>query len=214
MDTPFTVDPFLNLFAYYNLAVWPMQIVLYLLALFTLYLAIEKKTYSDLTINLILAFFWLWMGIMYHLTFFSAINNSAYLFGFFYTLQAVLFLFFGVNEKKISFKYKSDSYGFIGTFLIVYALIIYPIIGYSLGHIYPESPTFGVPCPTTIFTFGILLWTDSKLPKGILVIPFLWSIVGFSAALNLTIKEDYGLFVAGLMSIIALTIRDRKSFKS
>ncbi|WP_414541485.1 DUF6064 family protein [Nostoc sp. CCY0012] len=29
---------------------------------------------------------------------------------------------------------------------------MYPLIGYALGRIFPTSPTFGVPCPTTIFT--------------------------------------------------------------
>jgi hypothetical protein len=55
---------------------------------------------------------------------------------------------------------------------VVFALVLYPVIGYTFGHIYPSSPTFGLPCPTTIFTFGIFLWSDKRLPVAILVIPF------------------------------------------
>jgi hypothetical protein len=85
--------------------------------------------------------------------------------------------------------------------LILYALILYPIVGSLLGHVYPSSPTFGLPCPTTIFTFGMLLWVR-KPPLIVLIIPVLWSIVGFSAALQLGIKEDIGLPMAAALVII------------
>jgi hypothetical protein len=69
---------------------------------------------------------------------------------------------------------------------------------------------FGVaPCPTTIFTFGILLWTIKKVPAYLLVIPFLWSIVGISAAINLRVPQDYGLVVAGFLGTILILIQNR-----
>jgi Family of unknown function (DUF6064) len=71
------------------------------------------------------------------------------------------------------------------------------LLGYALGQTFPGSPTFGTPCPTTIFTFGLLLWADKKVPLSLLIIPVLWSIVGTLAALNFGIKEDFGLLVAG-----------------
>ncbi|MCU0579417.1 MAG: DUF6064 family protein, partial [Desulfobacterota bacterium] len=71
--------------------------------------------------------------------------------------------------------------------------------------------TFGVPCPTTIFTFGILLFTSGRLPKTVLAIPFIWSIIGFTAALTLGILEDIGLLVAGLFGTAAIVIWDRKA---
>ena len=103
-----------------------------------------------------------------------------------------------------------NIYGITGAVFIIYALLIYPVLGHLLGHIYPKSPTFGLPCPMTIFTFGLLLWTDSKIPKYVLIIPFLWSVVGFSAAVNLRIYEDFGLLLAGLLGTILIIIRDRK----
>jgi hypothetical protein len=71
-------------------------------------------------------------------------------------------------------------------------------------------PVFGVaPCPTTIFTFGILLWTTDRVPKYLLVIPLLWALVGTFAALSLGIPEDYALPVAALISLALLIWRDR-----
>jgi hypothetical protein len=89
-------------------------------------------------------------------------------------------------------------------------MIIYPVIGIFLGHGYPNSPCFGIaPCPATIFTFGLLLWTDKKVPKYVLIIPLLWSFLGPIAAMKLGIREDIGLLVAGVTGTVLLIVRDR-----
>lgn len=48
-----------------------------------------------------------------------------------------------------------------------------PSLGVAIGHTYPAQPTFGLPCPTTIFTFGLLLWVRPPVPWSLLVIPVL-----------------------------------------
>jgi len=195
VDLPFTIEQFLGIFEKYNLAVWPMQIVLILIAVLTLILSLKKISYSDKTIILILSFFWLWIGIVYHLAYFTAINKAAYLFGVLFIIQGLIFLFAGGIKSKLSFKFQSSSYGVIGSLFILYALIIYPILGYFFGHVYPKNPTFGLPCPTTIFTFGLLLWTVKIVPKYVLVIPLIWSIIGFGAALSLGEKWGQAIVI-------------------
>lgn len=161
---PFTQEQFLNVFAQYNGAVFPLQIVFMILGIAALGLAIKKSTVSDRIILLILSFFWLWMGIVYHILFFSSINPLAYVFGVLFIVEAVLLLYFGVMKKQAGFSLTQNSYALIGLLFIAYALIIYPLIGTYLGHGYPRLPTFGLPCPTTIFTFGIFLlaWCEER----------------------------------------------------
>jgi len=208
---PFTLEQFLDVFKKYNQAVFPMQAVFYLISLIAIDLTIKRYPKSDKTISIILAFFWLWMGIVYHLIFFSTINKAAYLFGALFILQGVLFFYFGVFRNKLSFKLgrNIDVYEISGIILFIFALIVYPVIGYFFGHIYPSSPTFGLPCPTTIFTFGLLLLNIRKCPVIILIIPFLWSIVGFTAALQFGIFEDSGLLISGLIATSLLIYRNR-----
>jgi len=142
--------------------------------------------------------------------YFSAINGAAIGFGILFVVQAILWLVYGVFRPRLSFRAEIDGYWIAGLVLIVYAMLIYPVIGALLGHGYPRSPSFGVaPCPTTIFTFGLLLWTSAKVPKAVLVIPFLWSLLGFVAALTLGIREDAGLLVAGVLGVALLFWRDR-----
>jgi hypothetical protein len=153
------------------------------------------------------------MGIVYHIIFFSKINPAAYFFGAFFILQGIMFAGCGLIRKKISFGYTKSFNNYIGIIFFLYALIVYPILGHNLGHAYPYSPTFGLPCPTTIFTFGILLFANKKMPWHLLIIPLLWSIIGFTAALTLTINEDIGLLAAGVLGFILLMVYNRK-FKS
>lgn len=209
MQIPFTREQFLEVFSNYNLAVFPIQIIFYLISAIILFLVIKPICISDAIISLILSFFWIWMGIVYHLIFFTAINQAAYLFGVFFIIQGILVLIFGVFQNKFSFQFQKDKYGIAGITLIVFALIIYPVLGYSLGHIYPTSPTFGLPCPTTIFTFGLLLLNIKKCPVTILIIPFIWSMIGVMAAFQFGIVEDVGLLLASLATVSLLIYRNK-----
>ena len=48
------------------------------------------------------------------------------------------------------------------------------------------GPLFGVaPCPTTIFTIGMLLLARGGWVVWLSIIPLLWSLVGLAAALQL-----------------------------
>jgi len=210
MKLPFTTEQFLDVFQRYNESVWPMQIVLVLLAIVAVILALRFRPLSSKLISATLTFFWLWMGILYHVLDFAIINPAAYAFGMLCILQGAIFLYAGWARQSLSFRYRSDVYGLTGLLLILYALLVYPVLGYFLGHVYPKSPTFGLPCPTTIFTFGILLWTEKKVPLYVLIIPFVWSLIGFSAALTLGIREDTGLLVAGVVSSTMIIIRNKR----
>ncbi len=211
MNFPFTTEQFLSVLGQYNQSVWPFQIFLNLLGVSALIVAIKRFTSSDRIIAGILAFFWLWIGVAYHLVFFTSINPGAYVFGVLNILQSMVFLIFGVLKPQLSFNYRRNVYGLTGGLFVVYALIIYPVLGFYLGHVFPKAPTFGLPCPTTIFTFGLLLWTNAPIPKIVLVIPFLWSLIGFSAALTMGIREDIGLLVAGLVGSALIILRDKNA---
>jgi hypothetical protein len=214
MKLPFSVEQFLGIFQAYNNAIWPMQIFLNSLAIIAIILVVKKTSFSNKIVSAILGFLWLWTGVVYHLIYFSSINNAAYVFGTLCVIQGLIFFFAGLYKPDLSFRFQSNVQCIIGGIFILYALVIYPILGYLLGHVYPAAPTFGAPCPTTIFTFGLLLWTDRIFPKYILIIPLLWSIVGFSAALSLTIREDVGLLIAGLLGTLLILLRRGRQIKA
>src|SRR4030042_5004226 len=154
------------------------------------------------------------MGVFYHIGYFSVINPAARIFGLFYVLQGVLFLLIGTILGRLSLRVNYKPLPILGVCFILYAMVIFPPLGLAFGHSYPRVPLFGVsPCPTTIFTFGILLWTTKSVPAYLLVIPLLWSIVGMTAAVNLRVPQDYGLVVAGVLGTLLILIQDRKGKK-
>lgn len=205
---PFTAEQFFEIFEKYNRAVYPWQIILIAMAIVAILLAVRPIRYSNKIIALILAFLWLWSGIVYHLLFFTRINSLAPHFATLFVAQAILFLYEGVATNRLSFSAKRNLRGICGALLIVFALISYPLLGYTLGQVYPAQPTFGVPCPTTIFTFGLLLWTNKRVLFYLLIIPSIWSLIALSAATSLGVKEDFGLPVAAIIGAGLLLYRD------
>jgi len=206
---PFTKEQFINVFVQYNDSVFPAQIFFVLLALAAIYFSAGKYSIKNKAVMLILSFLWLWIGVVYHLIFFAKINPGAYLFSGLFILQGIFFIISFLRGNVI-FEFKKNTFSFLGMILILYALIIYPLLGYFFGHVYPASPTFGLPCPTTIFTFGILLMAAKRTPKYLLIIPGLWSLLGVSAAFQFGIYEDIGLLASALIGITAIYMKDRK----
>ncbi len=190
-----------------------MQLILIGLALGAVVLCIRQRS-GGKTISAILVFFWAWVAVAYHLVFFSAINPAAYLFAALFLAQAGIFLWLGVYEDRFRFRSGTDLSGMAGWLMIAYALVVYPLLGYAFGHVYPRSPTFGVPCPTTIFTFAMLLWQREPGRFYVLTIPLLWSLIGFTAALNFGIIEDIGLLLSGVSTADIIAIRKSRSLSA
>lgn len=214
MEIPFTGEQFFDVFGTYNAAIWPIQVLAYVLGIVALALAIREGKLSGRIVSGILGFFWIWMGVFYHIVYFRVINPTAWIFGIFYLLQRLLFVLMGTIFGRLAFRFNLAPLPIIGGCFILYAMVFYPILGISFGHSYPKAPMFGVaPCPTTIFTFGILLWATKSVPAYLLVIPLLWSFLGMSAAVNLRVPQDYGLVVAGGLRTALILIQNRKTKK-
>ncbi len=100
---PFTVDQFLNVFEQYNVAVWPAQVFLYTIGIVAICLALSRQKDFSRSISLILLLFWIWMGIVYHLSFFSAINKAAR--GFAALLSCKVYFFSSQEFRSISSRF-------------------------------------------------------------------------------------------------------------
>jgi Family of unknown function (DUF6064) len=202
MKLPFDESAFFNIFESYNNTIWPLQVIMYLLALLLMFLAYNRATYFLRTALMALSLMWFINGVGYHIVHFSSINKAALGFGAMFVVQA--FLFAGIAYKMpVAFQAIPPKRSMAAWTLIVYAMFIYPLIGYALGHVYPLAPVFGVaPCPTTIFTFGIMLLIHNRPKWYVYLIPLLWSVIGTSAAFALGVWEDLGLAVAAIIFVL------------
>ncbi len=75
--------------------------------------------------------------------------------------------------------------------------MLYPVLNAAQHQTLLRAPTFGVPCPTTIFTMGVLLLAARGW--SLAVIPLAWSVIGGSAAVLLGVWADYMLPIGGVL---------------
>jgi hypothetical protein len=202
---PFTSAEFYGVFSAYNMAVWPMQLPLLALGALAVVLLIRQRTNASAGISAILAFLWVWQALAYHLTFFTAINPLAYAFAAIFMAGAAVFFWQGVVHRRLSFKPTVITNGWrmwAGWGLLMFALLIYPAWTYLSGHHYPAFPTFGLPCPSTLFTIGLLAFLVKPYPPSPFVVPVLWCFVGSQAAFVFDVTADLGLIVAGVLGLV------------
>jgi hypothetical protein len=209
MNMPFTTEQFFSVFENYNSAVFPLQVLILIIAIIAVYSTLYEKSYRNRLIGGLLAFIWIWIGVAYHIFFFASINPAAYVFGGLFIIQGIFFYIETFVRKNLVFKYNGSVKGSLSLFFILFGLVIYPVISYYLEGSMLKTISFGLPCPTTIVTFGFLMLTDKKLPGYLLIIPTLWALIGTAAAVNFGVYQDYIMIVAAIIANIYL-IRKRK----
>jgi hypothetical protein len=201
---PFTSEQFFGVFAAYNEAVWPAQLFLLALAVLALILVAFPQTWSGRAVSAILAFLWAWLALAYHLAFFASINPLAYVFAAVSAAGALVFVWQGVVRRTLRFQLARTPRVAVGVALLLFALFIYPAWSVYSGHSYPAMPTFGLPCPTTLFTMGLLALLAPPYPLSTLVVPVLWCLVGAQAAFLLGVWQDLGLLVAAAVGAVLI----------
>ena len=204
----FSIEDFMLVLELYNTTIWPMQIVAYLLVILVLFFSFKPSKYSQKIIMVILSFLWLFKGIVFSLVFWAPTHFFGYVFGICCIVQGLVFLI-GLKGTDLSARVESRVYSITGIILVLYAAIGYQVFGYFLGHIYPKFFPVGlVPCPTTIFTFGIFLIIHKRISIKYYAIPLIVALGGFLAAYN-GIYEDIGLIIAGLLGTYLIIRRNK-----
>ena len=207
MHPPFTVEQFFDVFRRYNEAVWPVQVALVVIGALSASAAIHanvRRSWRSMQVAIVsLAALWLWAGIVYHKAFFVVLTPAGEIFGSLFIAEAALLLI-SLWQGGPAFEPAPRPSMIIGLVLLAYALVGYPALGYALGHRYPAAPSFGVPCPTTIFTFAIFCLLPAGIPRFAIAIPVLWALIGSYAGIRFGVGEDLGLPVAAVAAMIVI----------
>lgn len=196
MSLPFTVEEFLGVFGRYNQSVWPAQLVLHAIGVGCVALLALRGRLASRLISAALALLWAWSGLVYHLGFFAAVNPPAPAFSVLFLGGAAVFAWQGALRGRLRFALDSARRGALGFALAAYALLGYPLAAMLAGHAYPYMPTFGLPCPTTIFTVGMLAFLRAPYPRWVFAAPLAWSAIALQAAFLFGMYEDLVLLPA------------------
>jgi hypothetical protein len=194
MTLPFTQTQFLDLFGAYNTRFLPVEVALWIATLAAVVQVLRNRADAR-WMGALLAVHWAWSGIVYHAVYFTAINPAAWLFGALFVAQAAAFAWLGPLRGGLSFDWQATPRHALSALFLIFSLV-YPALGPISGHPFPRAALFAVPCPTTLFTAGMLLAAPPPVPRWLFAVPIAWSLVGGSAALTLGITPDLMLFVA------------------
>lgn len=210
MVLPFDTQQFFDVFQRYNAAIWPAQAAAYLLGLVAV-AALFRRRLADRLVPSVLALCWAWNGVAYHIAFFAPVNPAAFVFGALFVVEAVLFALVALRGG-LHFRVGADLPSALGLACIVYAMVLYEALGIVAGHGLMQGPLFGVaPCPTTIFTLGMLMLARGRLAAWLAIVPVAWAAIGTTAAVLLGVPEDLGLAVAAVACMFVLAVGRRQA---
>jgi hypothetical protein len=200
---PFTRPEFLGIFERYNEALWPAEVVAYMLAFVAAAALFHRAERVQRAARGALATLWIWTGIVYHWIFFAEVNPAAWLFGLLFVLEGIWIAIGGASRERLRFRLRGDPGDVLGGTLLAYAAILYPAAATLGGDVWPATPGFGItPCPLTMFTLGMLLF--ARPGPSLWAIPLLWALIGGSASLLLGIMADWPLLLAGPATLMFL----------
>jgi hypothetical protein len=205
MSLPFSEREFLDILGLYNAALWPAVLISWGLAV-AFVLSISRGVDHPRLTMLFVAALWAWSGVAYHAVYFSRINPMAWVFAAMFVVQAVGLSWLVFKPRSITLVPRSTIRETLAAGFLVYA-IAYPLLVWMSGVVFPRAPVFALPCPTVLFTAGVLLATNPPVPRWLYVVPVLWSLIGGSAAWLFGVTPDLMMFpAAAAMVLDALTV--------
>lgn len=205
---PYSAEVFFAILAEYNLSIWPVQAVAILLGLAAAGLCAIRRERSGRPLWLLLAAAWCWCGLVYELGEFAAINFWAYGFAGAFVFQGLLFLWAGVRHRGPRPDAGRGAVAWMGVAIMIVALAAHPLLAAGLGRDLTEASYFATaPGPTVLFTLGALLHLRPAAPLYLFVLPVLWCVIAGGVAVELGIREDLLLPLAGVLTIALLLLR-------
>lgn len=210
----FTIQQFLDMFHRYNEAIWPMQIVGYGIGVFIVAMLVARlrgprsflasHAVIDRLLPALLCSFWVWIGVVFMWGYQADISASGRPFGVLFLIGAVAFGVDALVGADLGLGRVPSWRLAMGGSMVVYAMLIYPLLGALAGHTYPSAPIFGVaPCPTAIFTLGVLVCC-ARPRWYLLAVPLIWACIATVAAVRLGMTEDFGLIVSAIVTALVV----------
>lgn len=189
----------------YNEAVFPMQIVFWVLGVVLLVFLVFNPSHKvNKVMKGYLSFLCAWNALVFFLIYGTHLPGTV-LGAPLFILAAILFAW-DIKGGKTHFRIPEPTWQKVVTAAFILLALLYPFIGAGLGHTYPETLTFGtMPCPTTVFALALLSAAVPRVDRKVYIVLLAWALPAFGKCLGaLNLYEDCILFWAGVYSTIVL----------
>lgn len=85
-----------------------------------------------------------------------------------------------------------------------FAAVLNPLKDKLTGGIPNKTTSPGLPCPATFLAFGFFILTKNKFPRHLLIIPWVWALIGLIAAANFGVYQDFMIIIFATASVFVL----------
>jgi hypothetical protein len=188
----------------YNEATWPVQVLTILAAMYLTYSVFARPgDKTDVWMKTFLAFAFAWNGLVFFLVF---LRNPVSMFtgAPLFIIVSVLFAV-DVFAKKTHFRLPEGGWMRGLTIAWVLLALLYPLMGWPLGHVYPKVLLPLFPCPLTVFAIALVAAAVPYSDKKVFIALLPWALMGLPKCFGvLDCYEDCVLFASGVYGLIVL----------
>ncbi len=199
-----TTDTFWNQIGLYNDATLIVQVIMTIVAIVLLiYIFTKPSNRANILMKAFLSFAFTWNAIVFFLIY-AEPSPFSYLGAVLFIIISILFAF-DIFTKKIEFRFPQLNHIKYITIMFIFLVFVYPLVGYALGHIYPETCTPMMPCPLTVYAITLVVAATPKVDKKVFVALLPWALLGLPKCLGVSdCYEDCILFLSGIYGTIML----------
>lgn len=206
----FSPQTYYRLYELYNTAWWPLHILAMGLGSAVLVLGWRRGARAGRSMAAVLALSWLWVAWAFHLQRYASINLAAEYFAWAFAAQALLLLWLGAVQGRLTLTPDSRMQSRFGMGLLFFALWVMPLLAPLLGRNWTQAEVFGMaPDPTALATLGVLLLAGGPRTYALYPIPVAWCLV--SGATRWTMEAP-DFVIMPLAALLALGVAIGQAF--
>lgn len=200
------MDPvdFWNHVAAYNEATWPVQAVMIVVAAYlTYHVFVKPGPNTDVWMKAFLALAFAWNGTAFFLIFVRnpisiAIGTPLFI------VVSILFVV-DIFARKTRFRFPKGRWMRGFTIMWILLALLYPLIGWPLGHVYPQVLLPLFPCPLTVLATALIVAAVPNVDRKVFMALLPWGLLGLPKCFGaLDCHEDCVLFAGGVYGLIML----------
>ena len=188
----------------YNETMWPIAIVMIVAAAFLAgRVFFRPGARTDMWMKASLSFAFAWNGVVFFLIFLK--NPISMFIGA--PLFIVLSLLFAADivTKRTQFRPPETAWKKGVTIFWIVLVFLYPVIGWTLGHVYPQMLLPVFPCPLTVFAIALIAAAAPNVDRKVFILLLPWALMALPKCFGaLDCYEDCILFAAGVYGLVEL----------
>ena len=101
--------------------------------------------------------------------------------------------------------------GLVTLIVFLFALVVSPLIGPTLGRPWRQAEIFGVaPDPTAVATLGVLLFARGKARWELVVLPAVWCVVSGATLLAMHAPDFWVTPLLGAVAVSLAVVKTRR----